>query len=83
MTEDIAQELRTYFDPNATDVTRQLLNRSHGSGLPVQKWASVEEWWADKLKPSRRRRLQMTPYQRQCLAIVLRGLRPEKSEPQE
>ena len=28
MTEDIAQELRTYFDPNATDVTRQLLNRA-------------------------------------------------------
>jgi hypothetical protein len=28
MTEDIAQELRTYFDPNATNVTRQLLNRA-------------------------------------------------------
>ena len=38
-------------------------------------------------KPSRRQRKQLTPYQRQCLAIQLRGLRAEKfaakREPQE
>ena len=43
-----------------------------------QKRLSAEEWWADKLKPSRRRRLQMTPYQRQCLAIASEGCDPNQ-----
>jgi hypothetical protein len=52
-----------------------------------QKRLSAEEWWADKDEPSRRQRKQLTPYQRQCLAIQLSGLRAErfaaKREPQE
>ncbi len=43
-----------------------------------QKRLSAEEWWADKLKPSRRRFYQMTPYQRRCLAICYRELRAER-----
>ena len=44
----------------------------------LQSTLSVEEWWEDKKKPSRKRRKQLTPYQRHCLAVTFRQLRAER-----
>ncbi|AHB50327.1 hypothetical protein W911_14350 [Hyphomicrobium nitrativorans NL23] len=43
-----------------------------------QTTLSVEEWWADLMKPSRRRRKPLTQSQRDSLARGYRQLRAER-----
>lgn len=53
---------------------------SHGelTKLLMAPFSSEEEYWADKMKPSRRRKLHMTRSQRHLLAQSLKELRRER-----